>query len=339
MLHTKICDLLGIELPIMSAGMGGVATARLAAAVSAAGAIGTIALAGLGPTAAHNEIAAARSLTKKPLAVNLLIPFLRDGVIDVVAKEPIQAVTFFWGDPNEYHEPISRLRGAGIRTIWQCGTADEARAAREAGVDAVMVQGMEAGGHVRGEATTFALLPEVRDAIGEMPIIAAGGIADGRGLVAAFALGADAAAIGTRFLASEECAAHPDYKRRILAAGSGDTVRTTMFDEGWPGAPHRVLRSSAVEQWKRAGRPAAGKRAGEGERVAIIRRGAAEFPVPRYSTITPSEDVEGEIDALPFYAGQSCGIVREILPAGEIVRRIAEEAREIIRGRLSRIAD
>src|SRR5262249_53851715 len=206
MLKTRICELLGIEFPIVSAGMGGVARAELAAAVSEAGALGTIGLAGVSSEAMQNEVAAARRLTAKPLATNLIAPFLRPGVVETIAALPIQAVTFFWGDARQHAGAISLLRAGGIKTIWQCGDVQEARWAREAGVDVVMAQGLEAGGHVRGNITTLAMVPEVRDAIGEIPLLAAGGIADGRGLAAVLALGADGAVFGTRFVASAESA-------------------------------------------------------------------------------------------------------------------------------------
>jgi NAD(P)H-dependent flavin oxidoreductase YrpB (nitropropane dioxygenase family) len=195
MLKTAICDLLEIEYPLIAAGMGGIALAELAAAVSEAGALGTIGLAVFGPEGIHNEISAARTRTKKPLAANLLIPFLRPGIVEAVAQSPVQAVTFFWGDARDHADSIGILHRARIKVLWQCGSANEARWAKAAGADAVMAQGFEAGGHVRAETTTLALIPEVRDAIGDTPLVASGGIADGRGLAAALALGADGAAL------------------------------------------------------------------------------------------------------------------------------------------------
>jgi NAD(P)H-dependent flavin oxidoreductase YrpB (nitropropane dioxygenase family) len=323
MLHTKICDLFKIELPIVSAGMGGVALSGLAAAVSEAGGLGTIAIAGLSVEAVLNEISAARALTRKPLAVNLLVPFLREGVLEALAREPIDAVTFFWGEPEDQ---VPRAKRLGMRVIWQCGSADEARRAVRAGADCIIAQGFEAGGHVRGIVTTVSLVPEVRDAIGDTPLLAAGGLADGRGLAAALALGADGAVFGTRFLAAEESAAHPDYKRRLVGAHAAETMHTTLYDVGWPNAAHRVLRTPLVEKWENAGRPATGTRPGEGEQVAILKRSDIEIPMVNYSVSPPSEWIEGDLGGLAFYAGQSVSLVREILPAREIVRRIAEEA-------------
>jgi nitronate monooxygenase len=335
MLNTRITELFGIEFPIVSAGMGGVALAELAAAVSNAGGLGTIALAGFTPEAIQNEIAAARKLTDKPLLVNLLVPFLRPGIIETVAKEPIQGVTFFWGDPAEY-VPIAKK--SHLKVIWQCGSVKEAVAARDAGVDAVMVQGFEAGGHVRGIVTSLALIPSVRDAVGpDVPIIAAGGFADGRGLAAALALGADAAVFGTRFLASNEAAADPKYQQRILDAEAEETVHTELYDIGWPNAPHRVLRTKVIDEWERAGRPETGKRPGEGKSIGKMTRGGMfiEVPMVKYSVMAPTSSFEGDIEELAFYAGMSVSLVREKLPAGEIVRRIAAEAHEVIANRLA----
>ena len=334
MLHTRICDLFGIEFPIICAGMGGIACAELAAAVSEAGALGTIGLAAFSHEGIRNEIAAARARTRKPLAGNLLVPFLRPGIVEAVADTGLTAVTFFWGDPRDYAQAIGTLHGAGIKVIWQCGSAEEGRWASDAGVDAVMAQGFEAGGHVRGQVTTIALVPDMRDSIADMPLIAAGGIADGRGLVAALSLGADGATFGTRFLASVEAAAHPAYKERILRSHAGDTIHTTLFDVGWPDAPHRVLRTAVVDEWENAGRPAPGKRPGEGITILSLSRSDVEVPLVNYTVMPPTDYSHGDIERLPFYAGQSCSMVNEILPAGEIVRRIAAEATQTIAERL-----
>jgi nitronate monooxygenase len=335
MLKTRFTELLAVQYPIVSAGMGGVALAELAAAVSNAGGIGTIALAGFTPEAIQNEIAAARKLTARPLLVNLLVPFLRPGIIETVVKEPIQGVTLFWGDPAQY---IPIVKKSGRKAIWQCGSVKEAIAARAAGADALMVQGFEAGGHVRGLVTSLALIPSVRDAVGdEIPIIAAGGFADGRGLAAALALGADAAVFGTRFLASDEAAADPRYQQRIIAAEAEETVHTELYDIGWPNAPHRVLRTKVIDEWERAGRPETGKRPGEGKSIGKMTRSGMDIEVPtvKYSVMAPTSSFEGDIEELALYAGMSVSLVREKLPAGEIVRRIATEAREVISGRLA----
>jgi nitronate monooxygenase len=335
MLKTKFCELFGIEYPIVCAGMGNVALANLAAAVSEAGGLGTIALPGFSPDAIAAEISAARKITAKPIVVNQLIPFLRPGIFETLAQLPISAVTLFWGDPAEHIPACKRL---GLRVIWQCGSALEAVAAKRAGADAIIAQGFEAGGHVRGVVTTFALVPEVRDAIGDLPMLAAGGISDGRGLAAALALGADGAVFGTRFLASRESSARPEYKQAVLDAHASDTVHTKLFDIGWPDAAHRVIRTPFVDAWERAGSPTGPNRAGEGETVAHLRRGGVNAPLPRYSVNPPSDSVEGDISGLPFYAGQSVSLIDKIMPAGEIVRQIAAEAHDVIASRLAPLA-
>ncbi|MGH6630542.1 MAG: NAD(P)H-dependent flavin oxidoreductase, partial [Burkholderiales bacterium] len=325
MLHTRVCDLFGVELPIVSAGMGGVAGAELAAAVSNAGGLGTVALAGLPPAAVTAQLRSARALTAKPLVASLLIPFMTPEVLSAALAERISAVWFFWGEPAA--PDVAACHQAGVKVIWQCGSVDEAVRARSSGVDCVIAQGFEAGGHVRGTTTTVSLLPAVRDAIGDLPLLAAGGLADGRGLAAALALGADGAVFGTRFIASAECAAHPDYKRRILAAHAEDTLYTTLFDIGWPDAPHRVLRTELVQQWERAGRPASGQRPAEGEPGATMHIEGAEMPpLVSYSIAPPSANMTGHIERHAFYAGQSVDLVNEILPAADIVHRIAREA-------------
>ena len=310
--------------------------AELAGAVSEAGGMGTVGLVGLTPEGIHNELAAARRLTKKPLACNQLIPFLRPGLAEAIAAAPVDAVTLFWGTPSEH---ISRFKDAGKKVIWQCGSAEEAADAKSAGADMIIAQGVEAGGHVRGLIPTLVLVPQVRDAIGDLPMLAAGGLADGRGLAAVLALGADGAVFGTRFLASRESAAHPLYKDRIVNARAEDTVHTKLHDMGWPDAAHRVLRTAVYEEWERAGRPESGSRPGEGRVVgALNHSGMAMPPLVKYTVMPPAEYLEGEIDEFAFYAGVSCALVKDIPPAGELVRRIAAEAREIIGQRLAPLA-
>lgn len=335
MFKTRITELFNIEYPIVSAGMGGVALAELAGAVSEAGGLGTIALAGLHPEAIQAEIAAARRITKKPLAVNLLVPFLRPGIVETLLNEPIQAITFFWGDPAEHIPPVKK---AGMKVIWQCGSVAEAVTAKDAGADVIMVQGVDAGGHVRGTTTTLALVPAARDALGpNVPLLSSGGFADGRGLAAALALGADGAVFGTRFLASRESAAHAIYKQRVIDAEAEETIHTELFDIGWPHAPHRVIRTKLVEEWERAGRPQSGQRPGEGEAIGSYKGTGPEVPLVKYSVMTPTDYIEGDVEQLPFYAGMSVNLVNDVMPAAGIVQQIAREAREVISARLASI--
>jgi NAD(P)H-dependent flavin oxidoreductase YrpB (nitropropane dioxygenase family) len=169
----------------------------------------------------------------------------------------------------------------------------------------------------------------VVDAVSPSPVVAAGGIADGRGLAAALALGAAGAWIGTRFLASHEAAIHPRYRERVLQANENDTIfLENLFDIRWPDAPHRTLRNQTVEVWEAAGRPPAGRRPGEGEVIATSR---SIGPIVRYQSYTPGADAEGDIDAMPLWAGQSAGLVSKVQSAGDIVREIADEAEVILR--------
>jgi len=188
---------------------------------------------------------------------------------------------------------------------------------------------------VRETVTTLALIPEVRDAIGDLPMLAAGGIADGRGLAAVIALGADGAVFGTHFLAPDEAAAHPIFKRPVLAAHAAETVHTGLFDIGWPDAPHRVIRTNVVYEWELAGCPASGNRPGEGQSIGTMRGRGIEVPLVKYTVAAPAEYIEGDLESLPFYAGESVSLVRQILPAQEIVKKIAEEARDTISDRLA----
>jgi nitronate monooxygenase len=173
------------------------------------------------------------------------------------------------------------------------------------------------------------LIPAVVDAVSPAPVVAAGGIADGRGLAAALALGASRAWIGTRFLVSHEAAVHPRYRERLLRASENDTVfLENLFDVRWPNAPHRTLRNQTVEAWVAAGRPPTGQRPGEGE---VIATSQSSGPIVRYQSCAPTTDTEGDIDALPLWAGQSVGLVSKRQSAGDIVREIADEARLVLR--------
>src|SRR3954468_7041749 len=227
-----VFDLRRLDVPVVQAGMGTVAAHELAAAVSEAGGLGTIAGARAGIA---TEVAAAGGLTGQPIAVNLLLPFVRPG--DVEAAAAADVIVTFWGVPR---------RLAATTWIHQCGSVDEAKAAAGAGADAVIVQGVEAGGHVRGTTPALELLEQVRAAV-KIPVLVAGGIVDVEGVREALDAGAVAAVVGTRFLLSDESHAHPEYKRRCLEAH--ETVLTELFGLGWPDAPHRVIPNAATRRW------------------------------------------------------------------------------------------
>jgi NAD(P)H-dependent flavin oxidoreductase YrpB (nitropropane dioxygenase family) len=334
-LRTAFTELLGIEWPIVQAGMGGVARAPLATAVSEAGGLGTIAHPGVPAPALCAEIRQARRLTTRPLAVNFLLPLFDPEAFAAALAERIDAVIFFWGDIRPH---VAAAQAAGVKVGVQVGSVDEAAAAADAGVDFVIAQGVEAGGHVRGTASTLVLVPLVADRVRPLPVAAAGGIGDARGIVAVLAAGADAAVLGSRFMLTPEASVHPRYREALAGAGPEDTVLTTLFDVEWPDAPHRVLRTATIRAWEAAGRPPTGRRPGEGEQVATMRMGEVAAPILRYSITPPMADTDGDVDALCFYAGQSCGLARTVEPAGALVRRLAQEAAELIRSRLAPLA-
>jgi nitronate monooxygenase len=318
---TALLEQLRLEAPVVQAGMGGgVSRHELAAAVSEAGGLGTIGI--VDPASLRDEIAAFRARTDRPLAVNLLLPFAGPRHWDAV--EHADAVVTFWGPPR---------RRSGRMWIHQCGSVAEVLAARGAGADAVIVQGREAGGHVRGTLPALELLEAVRAALPrDFPVLVAGGIADRSDVAEALEAGAAAAVLGTRFVASAESRAHPDYKRRLLAAS--DTVLTELFGLGWP-APHRVLRNVATERWlrhdprgpapvrvlNRALSPALSRLpAGLQGRVAAAQRPG----VPLFGPAPPLDDgPEALIDSGPLYAGETVARIDDVRPAGAIVRELA----------------
>jgi nitronate monooxygenase len=244
--------------------------------------------------------------------------------LEVCLEEGVPVVSFFWGDPSPF---LGRVHEAGAVAMLTVGSADDARIAVDQGVDILVAQGWEAGGHVIGSVATLPLVPSVVDAAGGKPVVAAGGVADGRGLAAVLALGAAGAWVGTRFVASEEALAHAEYKERVVRARATDTVHTTLFNVGWDNAPHRVLRNSTIAAWEDAGSPAAG-RPGEGEVVARLPDGTQAL---RYSDYEPAADMAGEVEALAHYAGQSAGLVAGVQPAGDIIRQMADEAARVSR--------
>jgi nitronate monooxygenase len=310
-------DLRTLDAPVVQAGMGGIARHELAAAVSEAGGLGTIA--GVrAPIAA--EVAAARRLTGRPIAVNLLLPFVRPG--DAEAAAAADAIVTFWGTPR---------RLAANTWIHQCGSVEEAKAAAAAGADVVIAQGVEAGGHVRGSTPMLELLERVRAAV-EIPVLAAGGIIDADSVRMALDAGAIAAVAGTRFLLSDESHAHPDYKQRCLDAS--ETILTELFGLGWPDAPHRVIPNGATRRWLRddprgprwiriANRitaPLASRiPTAVQDRAITTQRPSQPFLGPQ----PPTDDGPANlIDSGPLYAGMNVARVTDIRPAAELVRTL-----------------
>jgi NAD(P)H-dependent flavin oxidoreductase YrpB (nitropropane dioxygenase family) len=325
-MKTTICNLLGIDIPIILAPMGVAVGPRLTAAVSNAGGLGTIPLWRADIETLRGQIREIESLTDKPFAVNLNLDFPQEERLEACLEERVPVISFFWGDPGKL---VSRAKAGGAIVMQTVGTAKEAQVAVGYGVDVIVAQGWEAGGHVWGTIATMALVPAVVDAVAPVPVVAAGGIADGRGLAAALALGASGVWIGTRFLASCEASIHPHYRDRLLKASECDTVHLqNLFDLNWPDAPHRVLRNKTVTDWEVAGRPETGKRPGQGE---IVARSKSLGEILRYRPYTPGIDAEGDIEALSMWAGQGVGLVKKLQPAADIVREINNDASMILK--------
>jgi nitronate monooxygenase len=325
-METSVTRALGIEHPIIQAPIGGISVPALAGAVSNAGGLGMMAVGFLSPEEIRAAIAELRALTDRPFGINLVIDEPQEERLEAALDAGARNISFFWGDAAPY---LDAVRNAGGKAMLTVGSAAEARRAVDQGVDIVVAQGWEAGGHVWGEVSTLVLVPAVVDAVPGTPVVAAGGIVDGRGLAAVLALGAGAAWMGTRFLLSDEAPAHPIWKGRSLEAAETDTFHGQLFDIGWAEANHRVIRNSTVEAWIAAGRPPSGQRPGEGE---VLARRADGREVVRYTSMSPRDDVEGRVEELSLWAGQSVGLVHEVLPAGEIVRRTVADAERILAG-------
>jgi NAD(P)H-dependent flavin oxidoreductase YrpB (nitropropane dioxygenase family) len=320
---TALLERLGIELPVVQAGMGGgIARGELAAAVSEAGGLGTLGI--LPAPLMSQDLAKARALTKKPIAVNILLNLARAKHWEL-AREA-DAVVTYWGKP--------RRRTDGV-WLHQVGSVGEASAARVAGADGVIVQGVEAGGHVRGTTPAFELLAQVRSALPDgYPLLLAGGIADAADVRRALEAGAEAAVLGTRFVMSDESGAQTAYKQRLME--SRETVLTELFGLGWPDAPHRVLWNEAADRWLRRSDPRGPRwvrlanrvtgpalaRLPDGAQGATVKRQRASVPFlsPQpASTVAPGN----LLDAGALYAGQCVARIHDVRPAGELVRELA----------------
>jgi nitronate monooxygenase len=312
MLETAFTRLVGCRIPLQQAGMGHVATPELAAAVANAGGLGMVVP--VPDTAGMLDRLATR--TTGTFGINFLMPFVDVAAVEAAASRA-RVVEFFYGEPSP--DLVGRVHRGGALAAWQVGSADEAEAATDAGCDFIVAQGVEAGGHVRGELGLLVLLDQVLGRV-DVPVVASGGIGTARAMAAALAAGASGVRVGTRFVASAESGAHPDYVDALVEADATDTVLTTTFSTGWPDAPHRVLRSCI-----------AAAEAFEGEVVGEIRSGDSGFAIPRFAPPPPDRETTGAIEAMPLYAGQSVGSVRGVLPAAVIVAELADGAEQLLR--------
>ena len=312
-MRTPLCELLGIELPVVQAPMA--AIPPLAAAVSNAGALGMLTLTWSADAGA--DVRATAALTARPFGGNLVLTEDQHRRLDQALEAGLRIVSFFWGDPGGY---VAQVHDAGGIVLHTVGTAEEARRSVDSGVDVVVAQGWEAGGHVWGTIATLPLVPAVVDAVAPVPVIAAGGIGDARGVAAVLALGAQAAWLGTRFLLAEEMPVHEDYRGRLTAAAETESQRyPNLYSAGWPDSPHRALRNSTADAWEAAGRPPLAQRPGAGDVIGYFASGES---IVRYEPAPPMTGTTGDIEAMSMWAGQSVALARQRQPAADIVAEL-----------------
>ena len=302
---------------MVQAPVGPATTPELVTAVSRTGALGTLAASWTEPDALRRLLRGIYGAVGGEFCVNLVLAFEQRERLEVVLDEGARFVSFSWGIDGEL---IGRARDRGATVLVQVGDVAEAVEVVQQGADIVIAQGVEAGGHVQGTTPLVALIGEMRPEV-EVPIVAAGGIADAAAARVAVAAGADAVACGTAFLAATEADVHPAYLDRLLSAVGADTVLTTIFDVGWPNAPHRVIRNDTFTGWVAAGQPGDhGSRPGNDDAIAT-RDGV---PIGRYSDAQPTNSTAGDIEAMALYAGLSVGHVNRVASAVGITNAIAD---------------
>jgi nitronate monooxygenase len=321
LLKTPLCDLLGCDVPIVLAGMGGVARSDLVTAVTAAGGFGLLGMVRESPDLITAEIARVRSLCTRDFGVSLIPaatpPELFAAELAACIAAEVPAVALFW---DLSADAIARLRAANILVLCQVGSTDEARAAVKAGAQVIIAQGAEAGGHVRGITPLRSLLAEMVSEL-QVPVLAAGGLVDGHDVAQVLAMGAQGAVIGTAFLATEESFAHEYHKQRIVEAPQGAPLRTRAFHVNWPpNADVRVLPNSVTEG--RRGDPFSGMR------TVIGHEGSRRIWL--FSTDSPLRDMTGDFEAMALYAGEGVGKITTRVPAAERLRSICAEAEQVL---------
>src|SRR3712207_846526 len=306
MFNSKICEILEIQYPIFQGAMAWIADSSLAAAVSNAGDLGIIAAGNAAVEVIREEIRKTKQLTNKPFGVNIMLlsPYAEENT-DLVCEEGIKVITTGAGNPGKY---MDKWKSKGIKVIPVVPSVALAKRMERAGADAVIVEGCEAGGHI-GELTTMVLVPQVVDAI-DIPVIAAGGIGDGRGVVAAFMLGADGVQLGTRFLVADECNVHENYKQKVLSAKDIDTVVTARCT----GHPVRVIRNKLARKYLDLEKQGISKEEMEGLGTGTLRKAV----------------VEGDVDAGSIMAGQIAGLVKKKQSCSEIIQELFTEAESVV---------
>ena len=321
LIASRATDLLDCRLPIVLAGMGGVARSELVGAVTAAGGFGFLGMVRESATLITREVEALRGMGYRNFGVNIVPAAtersLLEQQIETIIELHVPAVALFWDIDTRV---VARLRDAGITVVYQVGSVDEAIAAERGGANMIIAQGVEAGGHVRGTRPLRELLPETAAAVG-VPVLAAGGLATGGDLLTALALGAEGIVLGTALMATRESFAHDEHKRRLLAAAAEDTVLTDTFHINWPpGAPVRVLKSDVT----------AGNRGRSHTSEKSIIGEEEGRPIYLFSTDSPLRSMTGEFGAMALYAGTGVGSLREIVPAVERINEIVVAAEQLL---------
>jgi nitronate monooxygenase len=285
--------------------------------------MGALALTWTEPDMAATHVRQVRaSVGERPFQVNFALAFVPDALPAALdAGAPI--VTFSWGDPASF---VARVRAAGAHFGVQVTNVAGARRALDLGADFLVCQGIEAGGHVQSSTPLYDLLGRIVGEASGVPVVASGGIGDGADIARALSLGASAAMLGTRFVATRESRAHPAYKQAIVGATAQDTALTVCFDGGWPQAAHRVLRNRTLDDWEAAGCPPTGRRPGENE---VIAHAASGEPILRYEDTAPRQGMTGDVPAMCLYAGTSCARIQDVPPAAELVARLWDECCQV----------
>ncbi len=321
------------RLPILQAPTGSIAGPELCAAVTLAGGMGAMGLTWTDPDTARSFVREVFGRlgpsppTPSPVTshtgeearrfqVNFVLHF-EPKALTAVLEEGAPVITFSWGMPDLY---VELVRSFGAKFGVQVVTREAAKKAAALGADFLICQGLEAGGHVQSSTPLFDLLPEILEEAGEIPVVAAGGLANGSDIARALEAGASAVMLGTRFVATQESRAHSIYKQRLVE--SETTALTLCFDGGWPHAQHRILRNETLDRWESAGCPPPGRRPGENDEVA---RSGAE-PILRYEDTAPRAGMEGAIDEMCLYAGTGCGAIADLPAASDLTARLWDEA-------------
>jgi nitronate monooxygenase len=315
---TRFAASLGLRFPIFAAPVGSVAGPELAAAVSQAGGLGALALTWTSWEDTQRSVAEVQKRTQNPFQANFVLAF-EPKSLRCALEAGVRVVTFSWGIPAE---EVALVRSYGASYGVQVTTIDGAKRALDIGADFLICQGVEAGGHVQATRSLWEILPQIISIAQTVPVVASGGIGNGKGIARALSIGASGAMLGTRFVATRESLAHELYKRKLVEAKTEDAVLTVCFDLGWPYAAHRVLGNSTLAMWEAAGCPPSGRRPGEGDRTATDPTGRSFL---RYQDVPPRVGMTGDVEAMSLFAGLSCGDIRDIPSTKELIERLWQE--------------